>query len=217
MPEGQIHPFAFILHPYAQRRFPLPRVAGRHGKLFTRMRRKLFTLAAALSAALCAATVVLWVRGGRVRTAMEFRRADGVWEVASASGRLCVDNAPQCRLEREHTLGERRRLSRECVNLARENSLLRKRLERLTGDDDDRDGTVRMAIESELARVGELAKANANDRRAIFAAPEATTAPVTRSAPAFAVAGPAALPPVAWLALAARARRRRRTQLKHGL
>ena len=167
-------------------------------------------LAAAASAVLCAGVCVLWARGGRAPTAVEFRRPDGVWELASAGGRLSLDNAPQCRLEREWTLGERRRLSRECVDLAREYDRLRTRLNR-AGDDE------RPTVEAELARVRDLATRNANDRRAIFARPESTTAPIARSVPAFAIAASAALPPFLWIAMASRAWKLRRTQAEQGL
>jgi hypothetical protein len=179
------------------------------------MRRTLFTLAAALSAVLCAAACVLWARGGRVRTAVEFRRAGCVWELASAQGRFLLDNEPQRRLEREASLRERRRLMTECVDLARQNSLLRDRLKHVGDYGDDADD--RPAIEAELARVRDLAATNSKDRRAIFARPESTTAPVARSVPAFAVAGSAALPPVLWMAVAVRARRLRRAHAKQGL
>ena len=173
------------------------------------MLRNLFTLGAAISAALFVAACVLWVRGARLRTAREFRRADGVWEVASERGRFRMDNAPQLRLEREWTLGERRRLMQECVGLARENTRLR---DQQAHADADR----LQALEAELARVKDLAAQNAKDRRAIFARPESTTAPVTHSAPAWALAGIAALPPAAWGGLAAASRRRRRMNRKLG-
>jgi hypothetical protein len=174
------------------------------------MWRTLFTLAAAVSAILCGAVSVAWVRGGSARTAMEFRRADGVWEVSSAQGRFSLDNAPQCRLEREWTLGERRRLSRECVELAREHDRLRTQLKR-AGEDE------RPTVEAELARVSELATKNSNDRRAIFARPESTTPPIARSVPAFAAAGAAALLPALWLSLAARRWTLGRTRATRGL
>jgi hypothetical protein len=174
------------------------------------MLRKLFTFGAAVSAALCVGACVLWVRGGRTRTAREFRRADGVWEVASERGRFRLDNAPQLRLEREWTLGERRRLMRECVNLARENTRLQEELSRAGPDD-------RPAIKSELARVKDLAARNGRGRRAILARPETTTAAVAHSVSAWATAGIVALPPIAWGALASATWRRRRMSAKRGL
>jgi len=171
---------------------------------------KLFMFGAAVSAALCVGVCVLWVRGGRTRWAREFRRADGVWEVASERGRFWLDNAPQLRLEREWTLGERRRLMRECVNLARENTRLQEELSRAGPDN-------RPAVKSELARVKDLAARNGRGRRAILARPETTTTPITHSVPAWAMACLAALPPVAWGALTSATWRRRRTSAKRGL
>ena len=63
------------------------------------MRRKLFTLASALSRVLCAATVVLWVRSFWQRDACALPLGKQLWELASDKGRLILDNAPQRELE----------------------------------------------------------------------------------------------------------------------
>ena len=69
----------------------------RRGKLPHRMRRKLFTLAAALSAALCVAACVLWVRSYWAGDAVsinlpQFGRplADETLNLVSGRGGLCV-------------------------------------------------------------------------------------------------------------------------------
>jgi hypothetical protein len=174
------------------------------------MVRKLFTLGAAISAALCVAACVLWVRGARLRTATEFRRADGIWEVASAEGRFRVDNAPQLRLEREWTLSERRRLALECMGLGRVASRLRQQLSLAKPDE-------LSALDLELARVKGLAAQNARDRHAIFGRPESTTRLVTHSVPAWTAVVVTGLAPAAGGVLALMASKRRRTFAKRGL
>src|SRR3982750_1523890 len=72
---------------------PLPRMRhGSGGERGRGMRRKLFTLAAALSALLCVGACVLWVRscwGQPGQEAFFFARAGGtLWKLESEPGRL---------------------------------------------------------------------------------------------------------------------------------
>src|SRR6476661_7705063 len=66
------------------------------------MLRKLFTLAAAVSAVMCVAACALWMRCRLTAgpAPIEFQRADGRWELVAERGRLRLDNAPQVRLDR---------------------------------------------------------------------------------------------------------------------
>ena len=59
------------------------------------MGRRLFTLIALVSLALCVATVVLWVRSYRTADAVEFMYHGQRWQLVSAGGRLRADNAPE--------------------------------------------------------------------------------------------------------------------------
>lgn len=68
------------------------------------MKRKLFTLASAVSLLICAATGVLWVRshGSPVATAVRYQGQR--WELRSWNGQLVFDNAPQLRFESEQLI-----------------------------------------------------------------------------------------------------------------
>jgi hypothetical protein len=59
------------------------------------MTRRLFTLAALLSLALCLATAVLWVHP----VSFQFWTSRGLFEIASAGGQIRLDNVPQRQLE----------------------------------------------------------------------------------------------------------------------
>src|SRR5687767_714029 len=145
---------------------------------------------------LCAAVVVLWVRSYRGRAAVGFRCADALWQAVSERGRLSLDNAPQCAAERERHALLRSRLFGECVQLDHEARSLR---DRLRGPRSDADAIA--AVEAELGRVNSLVHSNRKARAAILAGPASVTPPVSHSAPHAAVAAPAAMPPVVWLAL----------------
>src|SRR6478609_2699252 len=64
------------------------------------MRRKLFTLAAGVSAVLCAASLAACLARGHPRAARKFSHAGQLWEVALRDGRFCLDNGPECSFRR---------------------------------------------------------------------------------------------------------------------
>ena len=171
------------------------------------MFRRLFTIVSALSLLLCVAAAVLWVRSHRARAAVQFRSGGALWEVASERGRLRLNNAPQCRLELQRAVEERRRLYDECLRLSQENSALRKRLQDASADE-------RPAVQAEMARLKVLQLANGKARGNLPAKPASVTPPVDRSAPHAAATAAAGLPLLLWLVGVAhrRARRRRRQE-----
>src|SRR3954464_15095600 len=63
------------------------------------MRRTAFSLAAGLSALLCAATLLIWAAFSDRHLAIEFQRPSGRWEVATDLGRVWLDNSPQVNRE----------------------------------------------------------------------------------------------------------------------
>jgi hypothetical protein len=154
-----------------------------------RLRRIVLNWLTALSLVVCAATVTLWVRSYRSKTAIEFRRANALWEVSSDRGRLSLDNAPQCAMERERHTRERNRLFEECVRLDYRAWALRDRLRGARGDDV-------AALEAELTEVKALGEANRKARAANLAAPATVTPPVFRSVSHATIAAATALPPI---------------------
>ncbi|HEY7118786.1 MAG TPA: hypothetical protein VH475_19510 [Tepidisphaeraceae bacterium] len=158
----------------------------------------------AASLALCVATVALWARSYRGRAAVEFRRADGIWEVSSQGGRVVLNNAPQLAREREQWLRERTRLFEECVRIARDAASVRQRMGRASSG-----GTQRSGDEAELARLVALSVTNRAARAAIQASPQTTTPPVGHSMPHAALVAATAVLPAAWVGLAVRRRARR--------
>jgi len=59
------------------------------------MRRRLFTIASAVSIVLCVATIGLWARGSKHKLAFVFMNNGVLWELTSHDGRLWLDNEPE--------------------------------------------------------------------------------------------------------------------------
>jgi hypothetical protein len=156
-----------------------------------------------VSLLVCVAALATWVLSYCARAGVVVARADGLWEISSAGGRLHVGNGPQLAAERAWTAAERSRLARECVALARDAAALRRRSARGGADG-------RAALEAETSRLRGLVRDNAAARGAVMSGPASRTPAVARSVSHLAVAGAAAVMPGAWVGAAALAARRRR-------
>jgi hypothetical protein len=144
---------------------------------------------------------------------VEFRRANGLWQLASMQGRFVLDNEPQLKLERERTISERNRLMKECVALAHQRSeLIKLRSQAISSGDAEQ----QTAVEADLTRQMELSRFNNWNREAAFHAQETTTPKVARSVPAFAVAAGAALLPGVWAVVTIRRNAQRRSRAAAG-
>jgi hypothetical protein len=168
-----------------------------------RVRRTAFSLAAGISALLCAAALFVWAAFSDRHHAIEFQRPSGCWEVATDRGRLWLDNSPQ--VDREVRARKQARQLADVaagqLNRAMDEVGWRSEAARRAGRGDDR----------LTAAVAALAPARANDLRLTRAAFAMYVRPVTsHSVPLPVVAAITAMLPVIWIArVLGRARRTR--------
>ena len=77
------------------------------------MIRSLSNIAALLSLLLWCLIAVAWVGGRRTPRFIELGHTGAVWQIGTHAGKLCLDNSPQQRLDREPCVWLQRKLQRD--------------------------------------------------------------------------------------------------------